>query len=64
MIELFESVQDKLPFVNENIDLVLQKFLAVLLHFFWHRRTEHHDLFFVRSFNKNILDICSHAGTC
>ena len=62
MVELNKSVKSELPFVNEDVDLVLKEFLAIFFHFFRHGGAEHHDLLLVGSFNEDILNICSHPG--
>lgn len=59
--ELCQSVKNKLSLIDENIDFVLQELFTVFLQLFWHSSTEHHDLFIMRSFDKDLLDISSHA---
>lgn len=59
-VELGQPVQDKFTLINEDIDLVVQEFLAVLLHLLRHSGTEHHHLLVVRSLHEDILHISTH----
>jgi len=60
--ELGESVQNKFTFIDEDVDLILQEFFAIVFHLFRHSGAEHHDLFLVWSFNKDFLNVGSHAS--
>ena len=59
--ELSQSVKNEFSFINEDIDLILQEFFAIFFQVFWHRSTEHHDLFIMRSFDEDLLDVSSHT---
>ena len=60
MVELHQSMESELAFVHKHIDLVLQELLAVFLHLLRHGCAEHHDLFFMRSLDEDVLDLSSH----
>ena len=60
--ELSQSVKNELTLINEDIDLILEEFFAVLFEILWHGGTEHHDLLVVWSLNKDFLNVSSHAG--
>ena len=59
--ELSQSVKNKLSFIDENIDFILQELFTIFLQLFWHGSTEHHALFIMRSLDKDLLNISSHA---
>lgn len=60
--ELGQSVQNELALVDEDLALLPQELLAVLLHLFRHRRTEHHHLLVVRSLHEDVLDVRTHLS--
>jgi hypothetical protein len=53
--ELSEAVKDEFAFINEDVDFVLKEFFAIIFHIFRHSGTEHHYLFLVRCFDKDLL---------
>jgi hypothetical protein len=60
-VELSQSVENKLSLIDENIDLILQKLLAIFFHFLRHRSTEHHNLLVMWGLDKDLLNISSHS---
>lgn len=59
-VKLCQPVKNQLSLINEDLRLVLQKFLAILLHLLWHGGAEHEHLFVVRRLDEDILNVCSH----
>jgi hypothetical protein len=66
-IELCQPMEDEFTLIDENFCFFLQELLAIFirrkvtfLHFFWHGGAKHEDLLVVRSFDKNVLNVCPH----
>lgn len=59
--ELGQTVENKLSFIDENIDFILEEFFAIFLEFLRHGSTEHHNLLVVGCFDKNLLNVSSHV---
>jgi hypothetical protein len=59
--ELSQTMKNQLSFVDEDIDFILEELLTVFFEFLGHSCTEHHDLFVVRGFDENLLDVSSHV---
>jgi hypothetical protein len=55
--ELSEAVKNEFAFVNEDIDFVLEELFAIIFHILGHCGTEHHHLFLVGSFDKDLLNV-------
>lgn len=61
-VELSQTMENKFALIDEDLRLILQKLLAVLLHFLRHGRTEHQHLLVVGGLDEDILNIRSHFG--
>lgn len=53
-------MKDKFTLIDEDLRLILQKLLAILLHFLRHGSTEHQHLFVVGCLDEDILNIRPH----
>jgi len=59
-IELRQPMKNQFPLINKDLTLLLQKLFAIFFDLLWHSSTEHHNLFMMWCFDKDVLNVGTH----